>query len=188
MDALDAGDVAGVRFRDVARDELDAVRAMATRIWRACYRGMIPDAQIEQMLGWMYAPGTVTAEMASGVRWEWMEVGGRRAGYLSWEARGEGVDLHKVYLEPELHGCGLGQRMLRHVERRAAECGRSWVELRVNRANERALRAYRRAGYEWVGDDVRPIGGGFVMDDHILRRRVDPPPEGNGDGGGGNGA
>lgn len=180
-DAFGARDVAGVRFRDLARDELEDVREMAARIWRACYRGMIPDAQIEQMLGWMYAPGTVATELASGVRWEWMEVDGRRAGYVSWEARREGVDLHKLYLEPELHGRGLGQCMLRHVERRAAECGAPWVELRVNRANERALRAYRRAGYEWVGDDVRPIGGGFVMDDHILRRRVGT--EGSGDAG-----
>lgn len=183
---MDASQAMDIRFRDVAREELGDVRSMAERIWRACYRGMIPGAQIEQMLGWMYAPATVASELDAGVRWEWMEVDGRRVGYLSWEVRREGVDLHKVYLEPELHGRGLGQRMLRHVERRAAEHGASWVELRVNRSNERALRAYRRAGYEWVGDDVRPIGGGFVMDDHILRRRVGRPPEGNGDGGGGN--
>ena len=172
MDDVGAQEAADVRFRDVLRDELEDVRAMAARIWHACYGGMIPPAQIEHMLGWMYAPGTVRSELDSGVCWEWMEVDGRRAGYLSWEARREGLDLHKVYLETEFHGRGLGQRMLRHVERRAAERGAPWVELRVNRANERALRAYRSAGYEWVGDDVRPIGGGFVMDDHILRRRV----------------
>lgn len=160
------------RFRDVAPDELEDVRAMATRIWWDCYRGMIPDDQIRQMLGWMYAPGRLADEMASGVRWEWLETGGAPRGYLSWEHRGEVVHLHKLYLERAWHGLGLGQRMLQHLGQQARAAGASWIELRVNRANERALRAYRRAGYQRVADDIRDIGDGFVMDDHILRRAV----------------
>ena len=178
--------VTDVGFQDVSLDDLDALRAMASRIWWSCYRGMIPDAQIEQMLGWMYAPEQVASELEKGVRWEWLEVSGERRGYLSWEPGGPGLLLHKLYLEPAFHGRGLGQRMLEHMERQAIRHGADWIELRVNRANDRALRAYRRAGYERVADDARPIGGGFLMDDHILRRavaRYEPSKEDGGEGG-----
>lgn len=89
--------VTDVGFQDVSLDDLDALRAMASRIWWSCYRGMIPDAQIEQMLGWMYTPEQVASELAKGVRWEWLEVSGERRGYLSWEPGGPGLLLHKLY-------------------------------------------------------------------------------------------
>lgn len=166
-------EAAGAGFRPVARHELEAVQAMAARIWWACYRGMVSDEQIGRMLAWMYDPARVLAEMDAGVRWEWLEVLGVPRGYLAWEPDGEGAHLHKLYLERPWHGQGLGQRMLEHVARQARACGCRRIELRVNRRNDRALRAYRRAGFEHVADDVRDIGDGFVMDDHILRLTLD---------------
>jgi ribosomal protein S18 acetylase RimI-like enzyme len=61
--------------------------------------------------------------------------------------------------------------MLEEVGRIAAAAGLAQVELRVNRSNHRALRAYRRAGFEVREAVVADIGGGFVMDDFILVRR-----------------
>ena len=163
---------AAVSFRDVGPDEVESIQTMAARIWWDCYRGMIPDAQISRMLDWMYEPARVADEMKSGIRWEWLIIDETCAGYLSWELRDGALHLHKLYLEKSWHGQGHGQRMLAHVEQRARAAGAGWIELRVNRANERALRAYRRAGYQRVADDVRDIGDGFVMDDHILSRDV----------------
>ena len=172
-----------VSFRDVAPDEVAAVKPLATRIWWDCYRGMIPDAQISRMLDWMYDPARVADELRAGVRWEWLLLDGAPVGYLSWELQHGALHLHKLYLEKAWHGRGLGQRMLAHVEERARAAKASHVDLRVNRANDRALRAYRRAGYQRIADDVRDIGDGFVMDDHILRRDVREGRGGNGSGG-----
>lgn len=166
--------IANASFRDVIPDEAAALQPMAARIWWDCYRGMISDVQIARMLEAMYDPARVARELRAGVRWEWLLIGCAPAGYLSWELCEGTLHLHKLYLEKAWHGQGLGQRMLSHVGDRARASGASRIELRVNRANERALRAYHRAGYHRVADDVRDIGHGFVMDDHILARDVGP--------------
>jgi ribosomal protein S18 acetylase RimI-like enzyme len=59
--------------------------------------------------------------------------------------------------------------MLRHVIEQARASGATHVELRVNKGNARALAAYARAGFRIERSLVADIGGGFVMDDHVLR-------------------
>ena len=46
------------------------------------------------------------------------------------------------------------------------------VQLRVNRHNLRAQRAYQRAGFLHSHDLCQDIGNGFVMDDHVLILRL----------------
>jgi RimJ/RimL family protein N-acetyltransferase len=42
----------------------------------------------------------------------------------------------------------------------------------VNKANVRAQRAYEQFGFRRIEDAVFDIGGGYVMDDYIMARRV----------------
>lgn len=178
-------------FRRATPADMDPLRELAGRIWRACYPGMIPAAQIEYMLARMYAPERIAGEMRRGVHWEWAELEGTPAGYLAWEREPGGtvLQLHKLYLAPAHHGRGLGQQMLQHVFEQACSRGMTEVELGVNKRNDRALRAYRRAGFEIVGSVCREIGGGWVMDDFLLRARPHhgppAPPHGGGPGSGG---
>ena len=51
------------------------------------------------------------------------------------------------------------------------ECRRRALKaiwLTVNRRNERAIGAYRRAGFREVRAQVTDIGGGYVMDDYVM--------------------
>lgn len=152
------------------------VGPMARRIWTACYVGMIPARQIEYMLARMYARTEILAQMERGIVWEWWLSRGAPIGFMAWEGPGpEGwLRLHKLYLDPAWHGQGKGQAMLRHVAAQGRERAARGVELRVNKANHQALRAYHRAGYRVVESLCEEIGGGFVMDDH--RMRVDLAP------------
>ena len=151
--------------------EAGAVGPLARRIWTACYAGMIPAAQIDYMLERMYTRTEILAQLDRGIIWEWWQSRGERVGFMAWEGPdSEGwLRLHKLYLDPAWHGQGQGQAMLRHVAAVGRERGARGVELRVNKANHQALRAYHRAGYQVVEDLCEEIGGGFVMDDHRLR-------------------
>ena len=165
-------------FRAIGAGELGAVAEMAAGIWRECYPGMISMAQIEYMLARMYAPGVLQGELTRGVTWEWLVLEDRPAGFVSWEPTGggRGVHLNKLYLQRRWQGRGWGQAMLERVRSAAEAEGAGWIELRVNRANQPALKAYRRAGYQRVGSLVEDIGGGFVMDDHRLRLDLETGP------------
>jgi ribosomal protein S18 acetylase RimI-like enzyme len=146
--------------------DLPLIRDLAERIWRVHYPGIITPAQIEYMLGTMYAPETLAADMAGGSRYLLARSLGKPAGYLAFRTlpAGDAV-LSKLYLLPELHGQGLGRRML---ERAAAECralGAQSLHLFVNKANVRAIHAYERFGFAIAEAVVKDIGNGYVMDD-----------------------
>ena len=100
-------------------EHLPAVSELAGVIWRACYPGIITHAQIDYMLAQMYALDVLRDEIRfQGICYDLLRGDGKPAGFASFGPASEpGVmKLHKLYLLPELHGCGLGSRLLQHVE------------------------------------------------------------------------
>ncbi len=156
--------------------DIQLIRDLAERIWFACYPGIISPAQIRYMIDWMYAPQKLATEIARGVQYRIARVDGIPSGYLAWEVEdrpdGKTAHLNKVYLLPERHGFGLGQRLLSRFLEEARSSDAQWAELRVNRANLPAQKAYLRAGFENKDSVVTDIGSGFVMDDLIFRRPI----------------
>jgi GNAT superfamily N-acetyltransferase len=165
-------------FQPASAADVLLIRDLAERIWHVSYIGMIPPQQIRYMLDWMYASHKLEAEIERGVHYEVVRLSGRPIGYLAWEwdpsNPASAAFLNKLYLLPELQGQGLGQQTLEHVFHSVRELGATAMELRVNRQNTRALRAYERAGFICLETRVTDIGAGFVMDDFILRRELGP--------------
>ncbi len=163
-----------LQIRPATTDDIPTLIDLSQRIWWASYRGMIPEEQITYMLERMYAPDAIRAGMADGTHWELASVNGIAVGYLAWkpDPSDGSVFLDKLYLDSAFHGRGLGQLLLSHVRQQAERIGAVRVELRVNRRNERAMRAYRRAGFQIGHDLCQDIGNGFVMDDHVLILRL----------------
>ena len=160
---------AAISIRPADARDIPLLRALADRIWHASYPGMITLEQIRYMLQWMYGEQRIAEELARGVCWEIVETT-EPVGYLAHERDAAcAVHLHKLYLDHPLQGRGIGQAMLQHVIARARQGGATHIELRVNRGNTRALAAYARAGFRIERSLVADIGGGFVMDDHVLR-------------------
>jgi RimJ/RimL family protein N-acetyltransferase len=50
--------------------------------------------------------------------------------------------------------------------------GCTHLQLRVNKANSPAIRAYQRAGFTFLDDVCTDIGSGFVMDDFRMEKPV----------------
>ena len=162
-------------FRPAGEDDLPAVRSLADDIWRRCYADLLPAGQVDHMLAAMYGVEELRRNLRDGIR---IELIGDAIGYLAFgRVSTEGqVHLHKLYLKPEHHGRGIGQAALAHVLAAAARSGAEAVSLRVNKGNARAIRAYQKAGFETIGALCQDIGGGFVMDDFVMRRTSAPSP------------
>lgn len=158
-------------IRPAALEDLETVRLLAERIWPECYGTMLPPGQVRYMLDWMYGPHRLRSEWDRAVRYRLAFHEGQPVGYLAWEREpGTGsAFLNKLYLVPELRGLGHGQEMIRSICREASAEGIGVLELRVNRQNRRAIRAYARAGFVVVQTVVTDIGAGFVMDDFLMR-------------------
>jgi ribosomal protein S18 acetylase RimI-like enzyme len=165
--------------RVLTGDDIEIVRALATEIWREYYPAIIANEQIDYMLVRMYGADVIRNELVEGITWELAvsdTVGtGRRAepiGYLSlgYQPHANALKLHKLYLQPQLHGQGIGKQMIDHVVAAATELGAGRVWLQVNKHNVRAIRAYERAGFVVTSELLVDIGDGFVMDDFVMTR------------------
>jgi GNAT superfamily N-acetyltransferase len=156
-------------------EHLPAISELAGVIWRACYPAIITHKQIDYMLARMYALDVLRDEIRSqGIRHDLLLVDGKPAGFASYGPTSEpGVmKLYKLYLLPEMHGRGLGSRLLQHVEREVwAGAGRRLI-LSVNKRNTKAITAYKRNGFAIVESVVTDIGGGFVMDDYVMDKEL----------------
>jgi len=161
----------------VGEGHLPALAELAGVIWRQHYPGIISHEQIEYMLEKMYGLETLCDELsARGIRFYQLVADGRMAGYASiGPLDTPGVwKLHKLYLLPELHGSGLGSRLLQHCEAEARRFGARRLLLAVNKHNVRPIAAYQRNGFVVIESVVTDFGRGFVMDDFIMAKDLDP--------------
>jgi GNAT superfamily N-acetyltransferase len=159
----------------VAEEHLPELVPLAGVIWRAHYPGIISREQIDFMLARMYSLETLRAEIVSqGIHFYQLRVDERMVGFASigpTETPGV-MKLHKLYLLPELHGCGFGRRLLQHGEAEAGRLSARRLILAVNKRNAKAIAAYQRNGFTIAESVVADIGGGFVMDDFIMAKDV----------------
>jgi len=156
----------------VKKSEAGEISRMAHEIWPVVYREMISKEQTGFMLDWMYRPDRILSEIESGVRYFWIQPDGRRLGFTSFGPvlKGEVCQLHKLYIHPSFHRKGFGISSLRAIEKRLTACGATALELRVNRRNQAAIALYRKAKFQLLREDIKEIGGDFVMDDFILQK------------------
>lgn len=160
-----------VTCRSMTSADIEAVSALAQKIWYRHYPGIIAVEQIDYMLGQRYRPERLREELAtSGIAWDVAERDGALCGFASTHhdrVHGE-LKLDKLYVDPALQRLGIGRQLLEQAIERARSLGCSALYLAVNKHNGQAIEAYRRYGFA-VRDAVTvDIGGGFVMDDFIM--------------------
>jgi D-alanine-D-alanine ligase len=103
----------------------------------------------------------------SGYSFFFAEQGGRLAGYCAWGkvplTRGS-YDLYWIAVAPAAEGQGLGQALMRRVERAVARRGGGglYIETSSRRVYDRTRRFYREAGYR----EVARLRGFYAPRDH----------------------
>ncbi len=72
---------------------------------------------------------------------------GNFSGYVVFFYEGDHTLLESVAILPEYSGCGVGKRLIEHVERSTSQAGYQAVELYTNEAMTENLAMYPRLGY-----------------------------------------
>jgi GNAT superfamily N-acetyltransferase len=160
-------------FKQATPADIPLIQSLAHRIWHAYYPSIISVAQIEYMLPRMYGEDTLTQELADpNLRYDLLLLNDEPIGYASYCFESPCVFLSKLYITPETHGNGIGQRALARIEEFAQTQRATSIYLFVNKRNEKAIRAYLRFGFVIEEAVVKDIGGGFVMDDYKMRKHL----------------
>jgi GNAT superfamily N-acetyltransferase len=158
----------------VTEADVERVAQLAAEVWWSHYPGIISAAQIEYMLGQRYDPALIRAELdRRDLWWDKLEVGAVMVAFGScFLTDATTVKLDKLYVHPAHQRRGYGGLLIDHVCARARRHGCSQVVLAVNKGNRSAIAAYLKHGFAVLESAVKDIGGGFVMDDHVMVRRI----------------
>ena len=149
------------------------IHALAWRVFPQTYRGILSPEQIEYMMEWMYSEPNVRHQMEEEGHVYFMAAGedGQEVGYVSVRPDVDGVyHLEKIYVLPEAQKHHVGGLLFRRVVDyvKEADPQARAIELNVNRQNP-ALGFYRHIGMHIDRQGDFDIGGGFYMNDYIMR-------------------
>ncbi|MBK9147592.1 MAG: GNAT family N-acetyltransferase [Flavobacteriales bacterium] len=160
-----------ISIRSATAQDIPLIQAIAHATWPVSYREMISPEQIAYMLELMYSEDSLRKQMgAKGHRFIIAELSGAAVGFAGFEHHHEDstrTRLHKLYVQPGTQGGGAGKALLLDVIEEAMGSGDTEVDLTVNKRN-RSLGFYKAHGFAIERDIVMDIGGGYVMDDHIM--------------------
>jgi ribosomal protein S18 acetylase RimI-like enzyme len=154
--------------------DVETVAALARMIWHAHYPGIISTAQIEYMLAQRYDPAVIRAELSQADLWWFvLRMDGEIVAYMALQKEGDAaLKIDKLYVHPAAQRRGCGGRLIAQAETLARREGCGELELAVNRNNTKAIAAYRKHGFTVREAAVKDIGGGFVMDDYVMAKKV----------------
>jgi ribosomal protein S18 acetylase RimI-like enzyme len=164
-----------IRIVGATERELPTVADLARVIWRRHYPGIITPEQIEYMLARGYALDALRRFISEeGAGLDLARVDDRWAGFAAYcrSDHPDEIKLDKLYVLQDFQGRGVGRRLIEAAEAAAAAQHRATIILNVNKNNARAIHAYQRSGFAVREAVVIDIGGGFVMDDYIMEKRL----------------
>jgi GNAT superfamily N-acetyltransferase len=131
--------------------DVDAICRVCAATLRETYRGIYPPAEIEGMIGELYRPDLIRAEIgAADGWWGWVvaEVGGVVAAAGGGGPSEAGVcELHVLCVDPPLQKGGLGTAVLDRFTAQARAAGVSLQRISVEPWNAASLAFFRRHGF-----------------------------------------
>jgi GNAT superfamily N-acetyltransferase len=165
-----------ITFRTATPKDIPRLQMLANIIWPQVFLTIITREQMNLMLSTMYDPSTIRMEMKSGVVWKLVEKDGIVIGYLSYSMTSPTeCKLHKIYILPEKHGQGIGRLCIEEAARFARLNGATTLFLRANRANRKALRAYRAFGFRRAESIEWEFSPGFILHDYKMVAALSHP-------------
>ena len=166
-----------ITFRPVhTGEDVRRLCQIAETVWHETYDPLLPAGQVAYMLEKFQSPAAVRDQLErQGYRYQLILADGAEAGFIGYAPRYEGKEemyLSKVYLLRQFRGAGAVRAAFALVEEETRREGLSRIRLTVNRGNDHAFQVYRHLGFTVEEDAVADIGGGYVMDDHIMVKTV----------------
>lgn len=156
--------------------EIDVIHSLAHRTWRISYREMISPEQMEYMLNMMYSHESLQYQLEKQkhtfiIAYDDEVPVGFAAYFPKYDISPGIYRLDKLYVLPDQHGKGIGNKMIDHIISAIKPLGAALLELTVNR-NNKALNFYQKLGFSIVKEIDHPIGEGFFMNDYVMQKSL----------------
>jgi len=144
------------------------IAEMAREIWWAHYPPIIGEEQVKYMLDRFYALPALQQQMDDGQCFLRIDVEDIPVGFFAYSRQSAGVYfIHKWYISSAFQGKGIGRKVFALWREMCGDVAE--VRLQVNRYNRQAILFYEGLGFARERELKVDIGGGFFMDDYVMR-------------------
>ena len=145
--------------------DLKETARIADVSWTETYVPIIGKEQTEYMIEKFQSYDVMLDAIKQGQRYYLISFNGRYCGYFCLADESDKVFLSKLYVLKEFQRNGIATSAFEFIK---ILCEGRKIYLTVNRNNVNAIGFYRRMGFVTAYDQVKDIGNGFVMDDHVM--------------------
>jgi RsiW-degrading membrane proteinase PrsW (M82 family)/GNAT superfamily N-acetyltransferase len=152
--------------------DVPLIRTLACQVWPLTYEKILSRAQIRYMMQLIYSEAALRKQMESGHQFILVFNAGIPVGFASFNEISPTIfKLQKIYLLQNQQGRGTGRFTIEQVISLVKEKDATALRLNVNRHNKAKL-FYERMGFAVIAEEKIDIGGGYVMDDYVMEKKV----------------
>jgi diamine N-acetyltransferase len=152
--------------------DIPLIRELAMQVWPQTYASVLSAGQIDYMLQMMYSAESLQQQMESGAQFIVVYDDAEPVGFASYQEMHPSVyKLHKIYVLISQQGKGTGRYLIDYIIDTIKKKGATALQLQVNR-NNKARYFYEKLDFRIIEEIKLDIGGGYVMDDYIMEKRL----------------
>ncbi len=160
-----------IKIKTAGKTDIQTIKDIALKTWEATYIPIVGKEQVDFMLSVLYSVDSLQKQMDERQEFILLYSDEVPAGFISFNHQTESrYRIPKLYVDPDLHGKGLGKLLLHEVFKRVKEKGGDIVELNVNRHNK-AKGFYEKFGFKVNREEDIPIGK-YWMNDYVMEREL----------------
>jgi diamine N-acetyltransferase len=169
-----------ITIRELSRSDIPQLRELAIRIYRDTFSGQNSEANMEAFLAKDYSIESFEREFNEvGSEYFFASDGESPVGYLRLRKSDEAerelghntIELHRLYIDINYQGHGLGKLLMEFALKRASELNVDWLWLGVWEHNPRAQRFYASWGFERFGEHIFQMGD-EAQTDWLLKKKI----------------
>jgi GNAT superfamily N-acetyltransferase len=164
----------------VGLESIPIIQVLSNEIWKKVYPAIVPMGQIEYLLNVWHSEEALTEQMVvEGHQFVLIEWNKETIGYASYVVKDKEdpyrFRLNKLYVQPEVHGKGIGKSIVQFVTNEIKPLGATVLELNVHKRNP-AVAFYKHIGFVIAKEEVTEIAHGYLLDDFIMELDLTKKP------------
>lgn len=161
-----------LNYKQVGLESIEDIIDLAKEIWIPAFRPYFSETELHNLFAGMYAEDVLRNSLKNPNYMFFFIYGQSQnpVGYLAIDDHENFSKLDKIYVKAEMRGLGLGSEILKWVVSRCQFINKEYIELRVNRMNQKAISLYKRVGFIVAGEVDFPGPEGSIYQDYIMKK------------------
>ena len=158
------------KFIKVKKEDIKELASLASAIWHEYWPVLLTPEQIDYMVENFQSENAINNQYDNeNYTYYFIRENDKNIGYFGVSAKQDYLFLSKLYISKDYRAKGLGTMAFEKIKEIAQNQNYKKIQLTVNKHNESSVAIYKKWGF-YVAESVRTdIGGGYVMDDYIMR-------------------